>query len=353
MSVWDWIRNYERQAYINNDEMRLRVIDLYYQSLDFYETNPDQEIALLRQGRALAEEIHDYWMMAFFDHWIIQGLFLKGDYTTALDLAVRATVEARKPPYEGCPQRVCLHEDLIKIYLVNDPVGNAARVQQSLGFMEQQIAPDYECRFCLQSKKIGFALDLDELDKAQTLALRYLSDADGEPHYLTQAYLYLCEISYRREAWAALGKWALLAQEAAQKIDRKLVRVEALAWQALAMQRTGDPDAADRYLRVAMVGAARLASKLPAAYYTALCDTLELRGSPETALQLRDQQLERLLNGAGVHAICECRLKRCELLKRMNHPALPEELAAARETAQKLIDPSRYLAKLDAVEKGL
>lgn len=349
MSVWDWVHDYEHRAYHNGDVRRLQLIALYYQSLDYYEIDPDQEIALLKQGRDLAEELGDAWMLAFFDHWTIQALFSKGDYAQALDLAVRATVEARSPQVDGCPQRVCLHEDLIKIYLTIDPVGNAPRVAGALTYMEQQIAPDYECRFCLKSKQIGFALDMDQPAKAEELALRYLGDAENEPHYLTQAYLFLCEIAYRRADWGALGKWAALAEETARKIERKLDLIEALAWQALILQHQDHPVQAAQYATLATALAGRISAKLPGAYYNALCDYWELCGQATTALQLRDQQLERLLAGAGAHAICECRLKRCALLKRMGHPALNDELAAAREAAQKLIDPSRFLAKLEAL----
>src|SRR5262249_58918739 len=94
-----------------------------------YRTNPDRTLTMLAEARTLAEQMGESWWVLFIDHWRLQALLnFKLDFRNVLDIAVGATLEARKPQYANFPQRICLHEDLISSYLGIDPFGHADAV---------------------------------------------------------------------------------------------------------------------------------------------------------------------------------------------------------------------------------
>ena len=145
MSVWDWISEFESKAYASNDPERQQLVEYYYIAQEFHDYDHDRALALLQQGREFARRLGEPWWVLFYEHWRIQVLlFHKRDYTAALDAAVRAAVEVRKPIYAHLPQRICLHEDVISAYAGIDPAGHATKIQQALDYMESEITPDLE-----------------------------------------------------------------------------------------------------------------------------------------------------------------------------------------------------------------
>src|SRR5688500_15038929 len=125
MSLGDWIYDFLVDAHRSGDEERLRIWEIRQRAFEAGKDDPDAMLKALGEARLLAQRLGEKWWVLYFDHWRLQALFnYKLDYTDVLELATRATLEARKPEYALFPQRVCLHEDLISAHMGIDPLGS-------------------------------------------------------------------------------------------------------------------------------------------------------------------------------------------------------------------------------------
>ncbi len=358
MSVWDWIEEFAAEADANDDEERRRLWETQMRAFGHGKENPDLMLAALDEGRALAQRLGESWWVLHFDHWRLQALLhYKLDYREVLDVAVRATLEARKPAYSQLPQRICLHEDLIYAYLGIDPLGNADAIRSALEYMRSEVTDDLDCRYCVQNCRTEFALLRNALDEAEESARLTLAMADEDVHRSTAehhgayAHCDLCEVAHRREDWDALRESATEGEALARRTDEHLKVAEFLLWQALLARREGDEELGRRRLRHALSRSRSVRALPGTGYYNILCAYHEMGGELEKALEVRDVELRRLLGKGRLHDECRCRVKRCGLLARMGRP-LDEELTAARESARRLRDPAPHLDELDRIERG-
>jgi hypothetical protein len=353
VNLWDWFNAYRRDAVRSGSAERQQLAEFYRQAQSNFETNPEQALALLDQGRALAERLGEPCWVLFYDFWrcAVYMNFLD-DKITARDLAVRTAVEARKPVYNDCPVRSRVHSILIDAYLFTDPIGYAEKTREALDYLEREELLEIDVWRLVEHKRAHLALLCGQIEEAQQAALRHLARCENDQFRLANAYDLLSEIAYYGYGdLAAALKYAQANEVSARKSKQQRVLIESLCWQALFARKMGEEDKAKRLYRVATASAARLGRKFSYAYYDSLCEYHELGREPEHALRLRDQQLEQNIRGGNVHWECECRLKRCQLLARMGKP-LDDELAQAREAAQKLLNPTHFLEKLDQVESG-
>jgi hypothetical protein len=355
MSVWDWVREYRRDAAARGDAARLRLTRLEHDAADFMESDPDRALALLDEGRRLAVALHEPRWALFYDHWRLQVLLHhKCDYREAGDLAVRAALEARKPAFADLPQRNCLQEDLINYYLGVDPVGHEAAVEQALSFMEQEVAPDMECRFCLATCRTRFERERGRPDAARAAGLRALALAedDGEAHYAVNAHTHLCHLAFLGGDLDALREYATGGEELARALPLKQSELATFVlWQALLARRDGDEGRARRLQRAASARMGRLKAPPGEEYFDAWAAYHEEGGNHAAALQVRDRQLAGLA-GTGQHAYeCRARLRRCRLLARLDR-LTDADLDAARAAAGRLRRPAAALAELARLAGG-
>jgi hypothetical protein len=355
MSVLRWINDFKNDEAI---DPKTRFILVNLASLVAGKIKEDPAAALDYAGtsRGVAESLHEPAWVLMFDHLRLQVLihYLR-DFRSALDLAVAATLEARKPAYAGLPHRVCLHDDLINAYVGTDPAGYADGIRPALDFMAREVAPDSECRYCIQGCTTDFALQCGRLDEAEQSARRELDmaaadPADGDRH-AAYNYLKLCQIAFRRGDWNALREAALVAEESARRYDDVRELAECLVWQGLIARRDGDEQAARRLVRQAAARIAHTAALPGPSYHDALCAFYEMAGDLDRALKTRSHELELVAGKGRLLTECLTRTKRCRLLRQMGLP-LADDLAAAREAARKLRDPAPHLEELDRIEAG-
>jgi hypothetical protein len=352
MSVWDWVYEFQQQALDNDDDQRAELLYLFTQASELTETNPDQALAILAQGRALAEQLREPWWVLFFDHWRLQVLlFFKRDYGAARDLAVRAAVEARKPAYRHLPQRLCVHEDLIMAHIGTDPEGYASLIEQALVYMQQELTSDLECRFCILGLHATFQIERGRLDEAQDVCMRYLqfSGSEGELHSLADAHLLLCRLAYRRGDWSALLEWALAGEETARASEQPMRVTEALAWQAAVARQQNHDRIAKRLYRRATARPSRYNATPENGYYEALCAYHMVAGDHEAVLKVHEQHLTAIKNKGQIATEARCHVARCRLLAQMGLP-LADEFAASRTAIQRLAKPATLQAELDQIE---
>jgi hypothetical protein len=358
MSVWDWISDFEAEARAGGDEARLRLVRFHREAYAHRHTEPDRMLALFDEGRRLAAALGEPWWALFFDHWRVETyIYYKDDYRDVIDLAVRATLEVRKPVHEQHPLRFAVWCNLVAAYLCVDPRGYAPQIQHALDFLAREVPAGGEERYLLLARRHWFAWEMGRIDEARALALEELALADGDPdrhlaaHHEIDTYKTLCRLAHRRGDGADLGACAAAGEERARALDYKYELSLFLLWQALRLRQEGREDEARRLCRQGTARMARLGKAPDDSFYDALCAFHERGGQPAAALRVRDRELAEC-QGKGQFAYeVECRLKRCRLLARMGQ-ALADDLAASRAAIARLRAPATYLAELERITSG-
>src|SRR5689334_4863286 len=150
MSGWDWFDEFERTARQAGDRDRDRLGQLHREAYRFRESDPDHALALLAEGRRLADRLGEPWWVLYYDQQRVHALLhFKQDYRDVLDLAVRNTLQMRKPAWAGFPRQLLIHGDLVSAYLGIDPVGYAEPVRQALEYLDQITPPLCDERYLL------------------------------------------------------------------------------------------------------------------------------------------------------------------------------------------------------------
>lgn len=360
MNLFDWFREYTRQASARNDPERSRLLHLYYDSNKLRDSDPDRRLAMLEEGRALAERLREPWWTLFFDHWYVQTLmFSKRDYTRALERAVRSIVEVQHSRYARFPMRFCIHEDVINAYLGTDPEASAATIEAALDAMATEVTPDLPCYFCHQSLRTESAFEQGQIERALERGLQYVAlieaNAFRHPehttdHHLFDAYYLLCPIAARLRAWERLMEWSTLGEQYARKRNRPLELVEFRLWQACATRYAGDEQHASSLYMAAMSEASRFGALPGWSYYVACSLYHELGGEHDRAFQVWGTALKQFAGTGQIAREYRCRLERCRLLRELEQP-LQAELDAAREVARRRSHAGRYLAELDELAR--
>lgn len=353
MSIWDWIYEYAAEVEMAEDEQRMQIVDLAHEASSYGKREPELNLARLNEGRALAKQLNESWWVLFFDHWRLQVLmhYIR-DFTSVLEIAVEATLEARKPSYALFPQRICLHEDLINAYLGIDPIGHADAISQAMIYMADEVPEDVECRFCAEGCRTEFALvrnDLEEAEESARLTLEMADQSDlysAAQHHSASACDHLCMIAHLRENREAMKEWAEMGEELSRQEDDQIGIATHLLWQALLARQDGDERTARRKRHRAVTRAKRVRSVPGAYFYNALCAYHEAGGDLEKSLRAREHELARCKGRGRFFDESQLQLKRCRLLARMGQ--LTEgHLAEAREAIQKLRQPEPLLIELE------
>jgi hypothetical protein len=360
MNIWMWIHDYEMEALARGDRERVRLASLHGEAYSYRQHAPDRMLSILEEGRRLALRLREPWWVLFYDHWKLETLiYYKDDYREVIDLAVRATLELRKPIFETYPLRFGIWCNLVAAYLCVDPRGYEPAIRQALAYLQTQVPSEGGDRYLLQARRHWFAYEIGELAQAQVLALEELAMADSDPdrqtarHHEVDTYKALCWIAFRRRNWSELAEYAGTGEERARSMSRDY-RYELalfLLWQGLCARRDGRHEQARRLVRQGASQMARLGQPPGESYYDALAAFHEMSEHSEEAWQVREHELETTVGKGQLAYECLVRLKRVRLLEKLGRP-IEAEVEAVRKAAAKLRAPGWYLEELRRVLRG-
>lgn len=358
MTDCDWFDEYERDARQSGDADRCRLGLLHRQAYHFRETDPDQALALLDDGRRLAVALREPWWALYYDQQRAHALLhFKQDYRDVLELAVRNTLELRKPGFAAFPRRLLIHGDLVSAYLGIDPVGHAEQIRQALGYLDGQVPEAGDERYLLLGSQRQFALELDRLDEALALSHDSLALAAADPsrerarHFLVFAYSGLAEIAWRRGDFGLLGEVAGLGEEHAAQVGHQVERAGFHLWQALCLHRDGRPAAAKDLHRKAVARLGRMGMPPDSSYRDAECALYEMAGDLDQALAVRDAEIASIRDRGRLVYEAACQVKRAWLRRRLG-ALTTDDVRVAREAAARLRQPAGPLAQIDRIERG-
>lgn len=352
MTIWEWIHGFEADARRRGDKERLRLSRIHTEAYSHRQSDPERMLATLDEGRRLAEALAEPWWAMFFDHWRLETfIYYKDDYREVIDLAVRLTLELRKPMFEGFPLRFGSWCNLVAAYLCVDPVGHRRAIQEAIDYLRSQGQAEGGDRYLLQARRHWFAYEVGELEEAHRLALEELAMADADPdrhtarHHEVDTYKALCWISYRRKDWPGLAGYAAEGEERSRAINYRYEWALFLLWRSVCARREGRDALAHRLCLEGKNKMGLLKQPPGESYFDALAEYHTLGGDLDAAWLVRQRELETTLGKGQLAYECQVRVKRARLLRRMGQPFEAEE-RAAREAARLLREPAWYLAKL-------
>jgi hypothetical protein len=357
MSIWDQFFQLREEYLRNGDAERLRLTYPHSDGFACQETDPDRALAILTEGRQLAQRLNEPWFVLFYDVWrVIALLSYKHDFRNALDLAIQCALEMRKPANAQHAWRFAAFNNLVNAYAGIDPVGYDEPIRQALAYLEAEIPPGpNDDRYVMLNYKRRFLADSDRPDEAYRVAHEQLALADSDPNrhnahwYTIAVHNHLYGLCAQKGEWEGVASHATTVEELARRVDQSQINLaEALAWQALVARRAGDELSAGKLYRRAVSRMARLRRPPAREYFDALCLYHEAGGDPARALRVRDRELESVLDKGQLAYECRVRIQRCRLLRDMGK-LCESDLAAAREAVRKLKQPEKQLREIDAL----
>ncbi|MGF1583470.1 MAG: hypothetical protein ACFCD0_29470 [Gemmataceae bacterium] len=348
MSVWEWIEDDRVDAYLSNDQDRLRLHHLLDEGISHREDDPDRALKLLENGRELAHSMHETHWVLMFDHWRLQVmLFTKSDYREVLDLAMRATLEACRPEFQAFPQRICLQEDLINAYVAIDPEGYAEAIEKALEYMNRELSPGLECRHCVQDCRVDYHLACERFEEAQDHGRQALAMAEDEDSdfYRAEACVRLCRIAYRLGDYKSLQGWSEIGEMSARRRSSREHLACFLLWKAVLAAQEREFEYAQTLEDRAVRQIRQLLSQPTELFFDALT-TLHLKvGRPEQALKVKEQELASIKSMGRTAYEARIHLERCRILASMKQ-LREEDIANAEGVFDQLRDPRRFRAEL-------
>ena len=359
-SDWQWFLDFENEAERRGDAERGRLLQIHIEALDMPERDPDRTLAMLREGRQLAEMLDEPWWVLLFEQWHVHGtIHYQKDFRNLMDAAMRNVLKVRKPLYARYPQRLWIYNDLLTVCLCTDPLGYAERIREGMAYVEGEIQPGMtDSEYLLHDRKVCFALEQRRRLEAQQFAFGALarldedSDQDVAGHYRIHIHLLLCLIAYGDRNWAELRSWSLVAEESArQGTEYRHALALALMWRAVAARQAGERSEAARLCRSARTRMERLGTPPDSDYFDAWAGYHELAGNSPQTLRVREQEIETLRDKGRLAQECAVLIECCRLRALMGE-LRPENVHAADTAAQKLRKPDRYLADLDKALSG-
>jgi hypothetical protein len=357
MNMNEWLGGRAQEYRDRGDQERLRMIQCYVTAYHARETDPDLSFASFTEGRNMAQRLQEPWWVLFYEGERVAALLhFKRDFRHVLDMAVQCVMEVRKPTNAAYPGRISLWDNMVAAYLGIDAEGYAEQIQQALDYLEKEIPPEPDgSRYLLLARQRIFALECGLLKDAYDGCMRELKlaadDKDGSRavHFATFTYCGLCQIAAAVGQWETLAEWSSVGEELARQVGHHCELSEALAWQAVAAQQTGDAERGRRAYQNATTHMSRLKMPPKEGYYQALAAYHEKDGDLTRALAVRDAELQSVVDRGRVLYECRVRIRRAELLARLDQ-LQPADLDAAREAARKLRAPDKYLAEIDELD---
>ncbi|MFQ3592007.1 MAG: hypothetical protein SNJ82_02325 [Gemmataceae bacterium] len=357
-TIWEWIADYLRQAERQGNTLALQMARKHEEAYGHRQSNPQRMYALLAEGKSLAQQLHEPWWVAFFEHWQIETLiYYLDDYRTVLDRVIALTLELRKPIFADYPLRFGIYCNLVAAYLCIDPRGHADEIRQALAYLEQIVPEEGGDRYLLLARRHWFAYELAEYDEARRLALEELILADSDPdsytalHHEVDTYKALCWVAFRQEDWASLSRWADLGEEKARQADYRYELALFLLWRALVALLGGDRPGAARLHRLALATMQRIGQAPGESYYDTLARYAEQAGQLPQAWAIREEELRRLIGKGQLAYEAQVRIKRVRLLRLLQRPVTQEQ-AAARLAIARLRAPQWYEHELARALQG-
>lgn len=354
MHLGDWLATQIDLFRAQNDQQRLRMASCCSEGYEARESDPDLAYALFAEGRRLAELLDEPWWVLFYRNELVEALLhFKRDFRDVLEMAVGCALEVRKPTNQSFPGRFATWDSLIAAYIGIDAEGYAPRIREAIDHLDREVTREHDgSRYLLMARERIFALERNDLDAAFKSCMSELDLCSSDRtqsraiHFGAFIFCSLCHIAGLQDQIDRLAEWANVAEELAKANGHLCEQSEAVAWQAVVAQQSGDIALAKRLCRNAVTLAARIKMPPKRGYFDALTGYHLLRDDLEGALAIRDAELASITQRGRLLYETRVRINRCQLLSQLGR-LTPDEISQTQQAARKLRQPAPYLQALE------
>ncbi len=359
MSEWQWFLQFEQEALRCGDRDRSRLLQIHDQGFAYRETNPDQTLALFREGQQLAERLEEPWWVMLFQQWQVHAtIYYKRDFRNLLDQAIHNLLTVQKPAHLAYPQRLHAYTDLIVIYLRIDPLGYCFEIRSALDELERELSHETpDSHYMWNECRIDLAFAQEDYARVAELTIAALGEADSDPdqhaarHYMIAMHENMCLLEYHRRNWEGLERWAVALESSGRYKGYQYPIALAQMWQALLAEKQGQQTIGSRQQRTALGRNKQLEWPACPGYYHAWCHYHMLRGEFDEALEVRERQFEKNVDKGQLAYECDILIDKCRLLDLIGRLD-DENVEAAHRAAQRLRKPEFYIGKIEAITAG-
>jgi hypothetical protein len=353
----DWIADFTGRARATGDAERLRLVALLRAGYASTAREPKRALALFEEGRELARRLGEPWWVLNFQAWKVHQLVhFSRDFRQAVDLAVAAALEARKPTYDGCPIQTRVYQDLLAVSFCTDPEGHASHIEEGFRYLDATSPGDFEARLRQLNLCRWWAEQSRQIERHYAAAQRALALVADDPrhyssvHYSMFIYNGLCRVHFARGEWSQLGEAAALAEENSRKTGNQVERAMSLLWACLHAFHAGDEVQARGLRQRGVRVMDNLGVPPPDGYFESLSSSHECVGDLDAALAVRNRELSLLQAQGRTISEVYCHRERCRLLAVAGR-LTAADLEAGRIAARRLRFPETYLAELDRLAR--
>src|SRR5688572_2788138 len=143
VEIGPWLDAFRSQAAAANDQERLYLCNILHNAFQQREKNPEQALSMCREAVAIAERLHEPWMILYYEYWIAEMLiFYLGRYEEGLALATRLVAKSSQDIYVNCPVRGRVFITLIAVYFELDTLSYVDEIRAMIETLENDIPID-------------------------------------------------------------------------------------------------------------------------------------------------------------------------------------------------------------------
>lgn len=352
VQLWPWFNEFGRQARITDDQERLRLYKIDDNAFDHREKNPEQALALRREGVALAERLHEPCMALFYEYRVVEVLlFHLARYEEGLALATKIVTKASQEAFINCPARARVFITLISAYFETDALSYIDEIMAMVETMENHIPLDDDTHRRLFAYRAKLAMELHQYDKATEEALKYLEISAASAFRCTHAYGILGHLAYLQHNDRLALDYSYLMQETAIRANQHASLAHSYGWQALLLMQDM-PEEAHRLFMLAIAEASVLSLPKELNMLYGKCRYYDARGEYEKSLFLWDEQIQ-LMNPRTPNrqTYFYTFLRRCFVLRQMRR-LTEADVEQTRQAARRMRKPEKYLAQIEELQDG-
>lgn len=344
------LQAFYEKAIADNDKDRERMVLLLRQVIQLMPFNVDRALSYLHELDLLLKRVDEPCWDLLCANLRWELLMMKNEFSKMLDVAAKATVEARKPRYDVCEERIDTHVSLVTSYMYLDPLGYREKILDALTYLLKQNLPSYILVdiYTRWSFVETINENFSEAEHYANLALQSV-DYDNDHSALISCYTSLCALAMQQKQFDKAIEYVVLGMKSTADLQFKPYLCQFLGWGTLAYQKIGDEGRArlfhvmlEQYLSEAEFDMPYVVPGVLSAYCIEIDDL-------DQALDYAWQMIE--LAKHSPYAMAFSHLVLCCVLGARNE-LHAQQLNETHMLIQKLIAPQKLLDKLEQIQQG-
>ncbi len=187
MDIWGWVSATKRQLREGGNE---RLASLMSALPTMVCDNEHARVeALVPEALALARAAKRPWVEVFIRHWLLQSrVFHRHEVGRSRHEAVSLLEFANREETEGCPQSICVTQDLAGCYARVDGPGYVSERLQVARESLNKIDPSWPCYACISSEYADALIDGGEEEEALRFIRAQVAAAAASGEFLEEEF---------------------------------------------------------------------------------------------------------------------------------------------------------------------